>query len=368
MTLRRLSAFRRVSARGCCGRREAAVTSCAASAPRPCCRCCARRHSGRPWPTPTARLPAWPGWACSTRSEPTCWLIFSRRRPASARSASQDAPDLTRSLEAEISRAVGEVLDAGDAHAGELRSDIAMVMREIDAGGTVFRAAIEAGDEELEREVLAAFEALGAEFGDMAFMLADLARAAGEIQDSLGGQDAELRAAGERTDPAVGRRAHDPRGTRGHRAAGRPVAAPNPPPRARAGTAAARTAGCCPTTRRTRRCSAAGSGWSPSWRASSPGPGSSWSPAPRRRQDLAAAGRPGARAGPWRAGARVAGLAGGQPHRDRAAAHRPGRRAGGAGRQGSGRHQAAAGRRAGPGAPADPRAHQRARAVPPGWS
>ena len=66
-----------------------------------------------------------------------------------------------------------------------------MVMREIDAGGTVFRAAIEAGDEELEREVLAAFEALAAEFGDMAFMLADLARAAGEIQDSLGGQDAE---------------------------------------------------------------------------------------------------------------------------------------------------------------------------------
>src|SRR4029077_16523771 len=115
-----------------------------------------------------------------------------------ARSASQDAPDLTRSLEAEISRAGGEVLDAGGTHAGELRSDIAMVMREIDAGGTVFRAAIEAGDEELEREVLAAFEALAAEFGDMAFMLADLARAAGEIQDSLGGQDAELRAASER--------------------------------------------------------------------------------------------------------------------------------------------------------------------------
>jgi WD40 repeat protein len=115
-----------------------------------------------------------------------------------ARSAPQDAPDLTRSLEAEISRAVGEVLDAGGPHAGELRSDIAMVMREIDAGGTVFRAAIEAGDEELEREVLAAFETLGAEFGDMAFMLADLARAAGEIQDSLSGQDAELRAAGGR--------------------------------------------------------------------------------------------------------------------------------------------------------------------------
>ena len=82
-----------------------------------------------------------------------------------------------------------------------------MVMREIDAGGTVFRAAIEAGDEELEREVLAAFEALSAEFGDMAFMLADLARAAGEIQDSLAGQGAELRAASEQ----VGRQSADVR-------------------------------------------------------------------------------------------------------------------------------------------------------------
>ena len=115
-----------------------------------------------------------------------------------ARSASADAPDLTRSLEAEISRSVREVLDAGGPGAGELRSDIAMVMREIDAGGTAFRAAIKAGDEELEREVLAALESLGAEFGDMAFMLSDLVRAAGEIQDSLGGQHMELRAARER--------------------------------------------------------------------------------------------------------------------------------------------------------------------------
>jgi WD40 repeat protein len=115
-----------------------------------------------------------------------------------ARSASADVPDLNRNLEAVISRAVGEVLATRDEHAGELRSDIAMVMREIDAGGTMFRAAIEAGDTDVEREVLAALEALGAEFGDMAFMLSDLARAAGETQDSLDGQGAELRAARER--------------------------------------------------------------------------------------------------------------------------------------------------------------------------
>ncbi|MGH3195485.1 MAG: AAA family ATPase [Streptosporangiaceae bacterium] len=116
-------------------------------------------------------------------------------------------PDITRILEREIRRSVSEVLATRDKGADDLRSDIAMVMREIDAGGTVFRAAIETGDEELEREVLAAFEALSAEYGDMAFMLADLARAAGEIQDSLGGQGSELRAASEQ----VGRQSADVR-------------------------------------------------------------------------------------------------------------------------------------------------------------
>ena len=116
-------------------------------------------------------------------------------------------PDMIRSLEREIRRGVGEVLAARDKRADDLRSDIAMVMREIDVGGTVFRAAIEAGDEELEREVLAVFEALSAEYGDMAFMLADLARSAGEIQDSLGGQGSELRTASEQ----VGRQSADVR-------------------------------------------------------------------------------------------------------------------------------------------------------------
>src|SRR5580704_17691417 len=66
-------------------------------------------------------------------------------------------PDMIRSLEQEIRRGLGEALATCDERADDLRSDIAMVMREIDVGGTVFRAAIEAGDEELEREVLAAF-------------------------------------------------------------------------------------------------------------------------------------------------------------------------------------------------------------------
>jgi WD40 repeat protein len=100
-------------------------------------------------------------------------------------------------VQRQISRSVREILSVPTTQADQVRSDIAMVLREIDAGGTVFRAAIEAGDEELQREVLAAVEAVSAEFGEMEFMLVDLARAAGEIQNSLGGQSTELRTANQ---------------------------------------------------------------------------------------------------------------------------------------------------------------------------
>ena len=109
------------------------------------------------------------------------------------------AGDLSRGdVRREINRSVKEILSSDDPRVmHDVRSDIAMVLREIDAGGTVFRASIEAGNEELQHEVLAAIEAVSAEFGELEFMIADLARAAGEIQDSLGGQGTELRAATE---------------------------------------------------------------------------------------------------------------------------------------------------------------------------
>jgi WD40 repeat protein len=111
---------------------------------------------------------------------------------ARARSAHAPGTPSRGDLQREISRGIRQALEVA-----EVRSDVAMVLREVDAGGTMLRAAIEAGDEELEREVLAAAEAVSARFGELEFMLADLARAAGEIQDSLRRQGAELRAAGE---------------------------------------------------------------------------------------------------------------------------------------------------------------------------
>jgi WD40 repeat protein len=124
-----------------------------------------------------------------------------------ARSAHASGEPSRNDLQREVSRSIKDILAAQDARADAMRSDIAMVLREIDAGGTVLRAAVEAGSHELQREVLAGVEALSGEFGEMAFMLADLARAAADTQDSLGGQGAELRVATEQ----VGRQSADVR-------------------------------------------------------------------------------------------------------------------------------------------------------------
>jgi WD40 repeat protein len=124
-----------------------------------------------------------------------------------ARSA-HPSGDLSRTdLQREIARSMKEVLSAAEERAAQVRSDIAMVLREIDAGGTVLRAAVEVGDEELQREVLAAVEAVSSEFGEMEFMLADLSRAAAQTQDSLSGQGNDLRA----TSQQVARRSADVR-------------------------------------------------------------------------------------------------------------------------------------------------------------
>jgi WD40 repeat protein len=127
-----------------------------------------------------------------------------------ARSAHSSAEPSRYDIQREINLSLREILASADGQADQaalVRSDIAMVLREIDAGGTVFRAAIESGSEELQREVLAAVEAVSAEFGELAFLLGDLARAAGEVQDGLRGQGAELRTSSEQ----VGRQSADVR-------------------------------------------------------------------------------------------------------------------------------------------------------------
>jgi hypothetical protein len=55
------------------------------------------------------------------------------------RSAHPDGDPSRGDVQREITKSVQKALSAADPHADEVRSDVAMVLREIDAGGTVFR-------------------------------------------------------------------------------------------------------------------------------------------------------------------------------------------------------------------------------------
>ena len=75
-----------------------------------------------------------------------------------------------------------------------LRAEIAAVLQQIDAGGTVVRAALEEGDERVRRDIIGAVEVLGADFAEMRFLIGDVAVAAARIQESLDVQGADIRA------------------------------------------------------------------------------------------------------------------------------------------------------------------------------
>jgi WD40 repeat protein/uncharacterized protein YwlG (UPF0340 family) len=97
-------------------------------------------------------------------------------------------------LEEEIARQLGLALAREDASADALRTEIAAVLKEIDAGGTALQAAIEAGSDLIHADLIAAFDLLDTGFGELGFLIKDVARAAAEIQKSLDEQGASVRA------------------------------------------------------------------------------------------------------------------------------------------------------------------------------
>ena len=96
-------------------------------------------------------------------------------------------------LEAEIAQQIERILDAGGETAQALRADIAAVLRQINASEIILLEAIETGNEDAIREVLAVADQISAGFGEMGFLLRGLAKTAREIQDNLGKQRAENR-------------------------------------------------------------------------------------------------------------------------------------------------------------------------------
>ena len=97
-------------------------------------------------------------------------------------------------LEKGIAQQIQRILAAGDQRAAILRGEIASVLKEIDAGGTALRAAMEESGDRVRSDVIAAIGALGSDFNEMRFLLKDVAQAAAEIQKSLDVQGADVRA------------------------------------------------------------------------------------------------------------------------------------------------------------------------------
>jgi WD40 repeat protein len=103
-------------------------------------------------------------------------------------------------LEKGIARQIQQTLAAGGQRADGLRGEIASVLKEIDAGGTALRAAMEEPDERARAHVVGAIGAISSGFGELEFLVTDAAKAAEEMQERLDVEGANARAAIERNE------------------------------------------------------------------------------------------------------------------------------------------------------------------------
>jgi hypothetical protein len=111
--------------------------------------------------------------------------------------AGKDGPSPDQ-VEAGIAGQIQEALDGGGEDARALRAEIAALLELIDAGGTALRGAIEDGSEQVRQDVIAVFGELGAGFAELRFLLGEVERAAGQIQDAQDAHGAQLRTLADR--------------------------------------------------------------------------------------------------------------------------------------------------------------------------
>ena len=116
------------------------------------------------------------------------------RQRGQARTPSRD------DLEKGIAQQVQQALAAGDQRANALRSEIASVLKAIDAGGIGLRAAMEETNERVRTDVIAAISVLSSDFSEMEFLIKDAAKAAEELQQRLDVEGANVWAIIERNE------------------------------------------------------------------------------------------------------------------------------------------------------------------------
>jgi WD40 repeat protein len=106
----------------------------------------------------------------------------------------EDSEDGIERLEEAVERGVREVLEAGGDRAAELRGEIAEVLREIGAVGAALEGAVRTGDRELQSRLADGLAALGEEFAEFGFVLADLGAQLRLIREAVDRNQLELRA------------------------------------------------------------------------------------------------------------------------------------------------------------------------------
>jgi energy-coupling factor transporter ATP-binding protein EcfA2 len=96
-------------------------------------------------------------------------------------------------IEEMLAEEIGKVLAGGEASARALRAEIGAVLKEVDLGGTMLRAAIESEHEQIEGDLLEVVDLLGSGFTEMRFLIQDVGAAAAGIQQEIDEQRAGTR-------------------------------------------------------------------------------------------------------------------------------------------------------------------------------
>ena len=93
----------------------------------------------------------------------------------------------------EIARQFEVALAGEGSSARDLQFELAAMLKEIDAGGTVLRAAVESNDERVRGNLINAIQMISSSFTEMSFLIGDVSRAASEIQKSIDQQAGDVR-------------------------------------------------------------------------------------------------------------------------------------------------------------------------------
>jgi WD40 repeat protein len=98
-------------------------------------------------------------------------------------------------LETDLEQRIREVLESGGEQARQLRGEIAELLQQIGATGAALEAAVQSGDRMLQAELAAGLAAVGQEFSEFGFVLADLGDQLRLIREGVDQQSAELQVA-----------------------------------------------------------------------------------------------------------------------------------------------------------------------------